>query len=306
MIRYVLRRLAQAVPTLLGLSLLIFLLVNWVPGNPVEMMFERRLDPAAVERISRELGLYDPLPVQYGRFLWRAVQGDLGRSLRTHEDVTVAILQRLPATLRLAAAAMVVGSILGLAAGLLAAVFHNRWPDRVGMVFVLVGVSMPVFWVATVLQVYLGYRWRLFPISGFSSVQHLVLPATALGTRYSASIARMTRSSVLEVLRQDYVRTARSKGAPERLVVLRHALKNALIPVVTLLGMEAGGLLTGAVLTESVFGIPGLGRLAYEAILYRDYLLIQGVVLFAAVVYILANLAVDVIYAAINPRIRYD
>ncbi|MEW6045149.1 MAG: ABC transporter permease [Bacillota bacterium] len=306
MTRYVLRRLVQAVPTLFGLSVLVFLLMNWVPGNPVEMMFDRRLDPEAVERISRELGLYDPLPVQYGRFLWRALHGDLGRSLRTHQDVTQTILQRFPATVRLAVSAMLVGVTLGLAVGLIAAVFQNRPADRGAMLFVLLGISMPVFWVAMVLQLYFGYRWRLLPISGYSSVPHMVLPAIALGTRYAASIARMTRSSMLEVLRQDYVRTARAKGASERLVLLRHAFKNALVPIVTLIGLEAGGLLTGAVLTESVFGIPGLGRLAYEAILYRDYLLIQGVVLFTAAVYILANLAVDVAYAALNPRIRYD
>lgn len=299
-------RLAQAVPTLLGLSVLVFLLVNWVPGNPVEMMFERRLDPESVRRISRELGLDDPLPVQYVRFLAGALRGDLGRSLRTHQDVASTILQRFPATVRLAASALAVGLALGLAAGVAAAVFHGRAPDRLAMLLVLVGISMPVFWVAMVLQLYFGYRWRLLPISGYSSPLHMVLPALALGIRYAASIARMTRSSMLETLGQDYVRTARAKGASERRVVLRHAFKNALIPIVTLVGLEAGGLLTGAVLTESVFGIPGLGRLAYEAILYRDYMLIQGVVLFTAVIYILANLAVDVAYAALNPRIRYD
>lgn len=306
MLAYTLRRLVALVPVLLGISVITFLLMNWVPGNPVEMMFDKRADPETIRRISHEMGLDAPLPVQYGRFLWKAVRGDLGASVLTKERVTDAIRTRFPATAQLTIAAIIVGLALGLTVGILAGVKQYTIWDQGAMVLTLLGISVPVFWVAILMQIYFGWQWRLLPISGWGSLQHMVLPALALGTRYSAVIARYTRSSILEVIRQDYIRTAFAKGLPGRTVFLRHALKNAMVPIVTIVGLEVGSLLTGALLTETVFGIPGLGRLAYDAIASRDYMLIQGTVLFTALIYVLANLAVDLSYALLNPRLRYD
>ncbi|MCL4514275.1 MAG: ABC transporter permease [Firmicutes bacterium] len=303
---YIFKRILNTIPVLLGISIITFLLMNWVPGNPVMMMFEKQTDPATIERISKEMGLNDPLYVQYGRFLWNAVRGDLGVSFHTKEPVSQAIAERFPATVQLALLAMAVGLLIGLSMGILSAVKQNTFWDHGAMVVALLGISMPVFWVGILLQIYFGLKWKLLPISGWYGFQYMILPAIALGTRYAAMIARMTRSSMLEVIRQDFIRTARAKGARERSVVFRHALKNAMIPVVTIIGMQVGGLLTGAILTETVFGIPGLGRLAYEAISFRDYTMIQGTVLFAAVIYVLSNLVVDLSYAFLDPRIRYE
>lgn len=303
---YIFKRILNTIPVLLGISIITFLLMNWVPGNPVMMMFEKQTDPATIERISKEMGLNDPLYVQYGRFLWNAVRGDLGVSFHTKEPVSQAIAERFPATAQLALLAMAVGLLIGLSMGILSAVKQNTFWDHGAMVVALLGISMPVFWVGILLQIYFGLKWKLLPISGWYGFQYMILPAIALGTRYAAMIARMTRSSMLEVIRQDFIRTARAKGARERSVVFRHALKNAMIPVVTIIGMQVGGLLTGAILTETVFGIPGLGRLAYEAISFRDYTMIQGTVLFAAVIYVLSNLVVDLSYAFLDPRIRYE
>lgn len=303
---YIFKRILNTIPVLLGISIITFLMMNWVPGNPVMMMFEKQTDPATIERISKEMGLNDPLYVQYGRFLWNAVRGDLGVSFHTKEPVSQAIAERFPATAQLALLAMAVGLLIGLSMGILSAVKQNTFWDHGAMVVALLGISMPVFWVGILLQIYFGLKWKLLPISGWYGFQYMILPAIALGTRYAAMIARMTRSSMLEVIRQDFIRTARAKGARERSVVFRHALKNAMIPVVTIIGMQVGGLLTGAILTETVFGIPGLGRLAYEAISFRDYTMIQGTVLFAAVIYVLSNLVVDLSYAFLDPRIRYE
>lgn len=306
MAAYIFRRIFSTIPVLLGISIITFLLMNWVPGNPVLMMFEKQTDPATIERISEEMGLNDPLYVQYGRFLWNALRGDLGVSFHTKEPVAQAIAERFPATAQLALLAMAVGLVIGLSMGILSAVKQNTFWDHGAMVVALLGISMPVFWVGILLQIYFGLKWKLFPISGWYGFEYMILPAIALGTRYAAMIARMTRSSMLEVIRQDFIRTARAKGAREQSVVFRHALKNAMIPVVTIIGMQVGGLLTGAILTETVFGIPGLGRLAYEAISFRDYTMIQGTVLFAAVIYVLSNLVVDLSYAFLDPRIRYE
>ncbi len=303
---YIFKRILNTIPVLLGISIITFLLMNWVPGNPVMMMFEKQTDPVTIERISKEMGLNDPLYVQYGRFLWNAVRGDLGVSFHTKEPVSQAIAERFPVTVQLALLAMAVGLLIGLSMGILSAVKQNTFWDQGAMVVALLGISMPVFWVGILLQIYFGLKWKLLPISGWYGFEYMILPAIALGARYAAMIARMTRSSMLEVIRQDFIRTARAKGARERSVVFRHALKNAMIPVVTIIGMQVGGLLTGAILTETVFGIPGLGRLAYEAISFRDYTMIQGTVLFAAVIYVLSNLVVDLSYAFLDPRIRYE
>lgn len=304
MLPYIIRRLWDGIPVLIGVTLITFLLMHVVPGDPVVSMFEKRADAATVERIRKELGLDRPLPVQYADFVVKAVQGDLGRSFRTRQPVATMIAQAMPATAKLTGAAVVVTVLLGIPLGVLAAVKKNSWIDYATTIAALSFISAPLFWVAVVAQIVFGLKLKLLPISGFETAQHLVLPAAVLGSRYAASLARYTRSAMLEVLNQDFVRTARAKGLVEQLVVLKHALKNALIPVVTIIGLEIGGLLTGSILTESVFGIPGIGQVTLHGLNARDFPVIQGTVLFTAVVFVLMNIVVDISYSLVDPRIR--
>lgn len=304
MLQFVARRLLIAVPVLIGVSLVTFILVNVVPGDPVMMMMEKRTDPATVERIRHEMGLDKPLPVQYLDFLLKACKGDLGRSYHYKVPVADLIKQRFPVTVKLATTAMLVAVLIGLTVGIISAVKQYSILDHASMVGALALVSAPLFWVAILCQILVGLKLKWLPISGYYSFKFMILPALVLGVRPAAGIARLTRSSMLEVIRQDYIRTARAKGLAERPVIFKHALKNALIPVVTVIGLELGGLLTGSILTETVFAIPGLGRLAIESITYRDFPVIQGTVLFTAVVYVLANIIVDISYAYLDPRIR--
>ncbi len=304
MFQFVLRRLLVAVPVLIGVSLITFILVNVVPGDPVLMMLEKRADQATIDRVRHQMGLDRPLPEQYLTFLVNACKGDLGESFRYKVPVTDLIKQRFPVTIKLATSAMLVALVIGLGVGILSAVKQYSVVDHASMVGALALVSAPIFWVAILSQIVFGLTLKWLPISGYYGIQYMVLPALVLGVRPAAGIARLTRSSMLEVIRQDYIRTARAKGLAERPVIFKHALKNALIPVVTVIGLELGGLLTGSILTETVFGIPGLGRLAIEGITYRDFPVIQGTVLFTAVVYVLANIIVDISYAYLDPRIR--
>ena len=304
MLQFVARRLLIAVPVLIGVSLVTFILVNVVPGDPVMMMMEKRTDPATVERIRHEMGLDKPLPVQYLDFLLKACKGDLGRSYHYKVPVADLIKQRFPVTVKLATTAMLVAVLIGLTVGIISAVKQYSILDHASMVGALALVSAPLFWVAILCQILVGLKLKWLPISGYYGFKFMILPALVLGVRPAAGIARLTRSSMLEVIRQDYIRTARAKGLAERPVIFKHALKNALIPVVTVIGLELGGLLTGSILTETVFAIPGLGRLAIESITYRDFPVIQGTVLFTAVVYVLANIIVDISYAYLDPRIR--
>lgn len=304
MLQYVIRRLLIAIPVLIGVSLITFILVNVVPGDPVMMMMEKRADPATVERIRHEMGLDKPLPVQYFNFVVNAFKGDLGRSYHYKVPVTDLIKQRFPVTIKLATSAMLVAILIGLSVGIVSAVKQYSVVDHASMVGALALVSAPLFWVAILCQILFGLTLKWLPISGYYGISYMVLPALVLGVRPAAGIARLTRSSMLEVVRQDYIRTARAKGLAERPVIFKHALKNALIPVVTVIGLELGGLLTGSILTETVFGIPGLGRLAIEGITYRDFPVIQGTVLFTAVIYVMANIVVDISYAFLDPRIR--
>jgi len=302
--QFVLRRLLVAIPVLIGVTLITFILVNVVPGDPVLMMLEKRADQATIDRIRHQMGLDRPLPEQYLTFLVKACKGDLGESFRYKVPVTDLIRQRFPVTIKLATSAMFVALVIGLGVGILSAVKQYSVVDHASMVGALALVSAPIFWVAILSQIVFGLNLKWLPISGYYGIQYMVLPALVLGVRPAAGIARLTRSSMLEVIRQDYIRTARAKGLAERPVIFKHALKNALIPVVTIIGLELGGLLTGSILTETVFGIPGLGRLAIEGITYRDFPVIQGTVLFTAVVYVLANIIVDISYAFLDPRIR--
>jgi len=307
MSKYILNRILLTIPVLIGVSVLVFLMLHLVPGDPVMAMFaETGASGRQIEEVRERLGLNDPLIVQYFRFIGNALRGDLGRSLWGDRDVVDMILEAYPATIRLTLAGMGVAIVLGLALGIVAALNHNSWIDNVTMVVALSGVSMPSFWLGLLLILVFSVQLRWFPIVGQGTWKSLVLPAVALGFGASALIARMTRSEMLEVLSQDYVRTARAKGLAGRLVVLRHALKNALIPVVTIVGLQFGSLLGGTVVIETVFARQGLGRIAVTALQARDFPVAQGIVLFIALTYVFVNLAVDLLYAVFDPRIRYQ
>jgi len=305
--RYLLYRLAAAVPVVFGVTLLVFFMVRLVPGDPVDAMFRDAARPSEEQRaaIRRQLGIDRPLPEQYARFLWRAVQGDLGQSFRSKQPVTEEILSRMPNTIKLTVAGLAVALVIGGAAGTLAAVFRGSWIDGVSMLGAVLGVSIPGFWLGLMVILLFSVRLGWFPVAGASTWRHLVLPAFTLGVLTAAVLARMVRSSLLEALAQDYVRTARAKGLREVPVVLRHALRNAAIPVVTILGLEIGGLLSGAFIIEAVFGYPGVGLLAVNALQTRDFPLIQGIVLLTALIYVATNLLVDLLYGVIDPRIGY-
>ena len=334
MTRYVLRRLVLLVPVLLGIMTAVFVLLQLIPGDPAVALAGDKASAEQVERIRREFGLDRPLPVQYAYFLKAAFTLDFGDSLRTHQPVAGELRQFFGATIELSVAALLIALAVGVPVGVIAATHRYTPLDYGSMTFALVGISTPVFWAGIVLIYLLSFRLGLFPIGGIigtgvelrhitygyvldslltanwaalrSSLHHLVLPATVLSTIPMAIIARMSRSSMLEVLGQDYLRTARAKGLAEQLVVTRHALKNALIPVVTVVGLQFGGLLSGAFLTEWVFGRPGIGRYVVTAIGARDYPAIQGTVMVVAVLFVLINLLVDLAYAFLDPRIHYE
>ncbi|HYE90972.1 MAG TPA: ABC transporter permease [Terriglobales bacterium] len=316
MSRFLVRRLLLLVPVLMGVSLIVFLVLHLAPGDPAEIM----LGPQATQedrlRLRAELGLDDPLHLQYGRWLGHVVRGDLGRSLFMRRAVLGEVLVRLKATLILTGTALVLSSIGGVALGVLSATRPNSLLDRASAVASLFGASMPVFWLGIVLMVLFSLTLGWLPASGMYQpygggdlldlAQHLVLPALTLAAASVTIVARLTRSAMLEVLGQDYIRTARAKGLVERSVVIRHALKNALVPIVTVIGVQAGYLLGGAVLTETVFAWPGVGTLMVQGILARDIPLVQGCVLVVALTFVLVNLFVDVLYAWLDPRIRYE
>lgn len=307
MTTYVLRRLVQAIPVLFGISLFTFLMVHLTPGDPVYIFAgDRPISPERAEQIRHRYGLDRPLWVQYRDYVTDLLQGDLGSGLHSKRPVADTIAEGLWPTAQLTLAGLAVAVVLGVGLGVLAAIFHNTWIDSGAMVLALLGVSLPIFYLGLLLLFAFSFNWHLFPATGLGGWKHLVLPAVAIGFASSAYLARLVRSSMLEVLRQDYVTTARAKGVRERAVVVRHALKNALIPVVTYFGIQLAGLLTGAVVTEQVFSRPGLGRVAVTAISNRDFPLIQGVVLVTATIYVLISLAVDLSYALIDPRIRYE
>ena len=307
MLQYLTKRLLAAVPVLLGISVAVFLMMHLVPGDPAKMMLgELAVQKEAVDNLRRQLGLDDPIPVQYWRFLGGALRGDLGRSILENQPVARMIWQVLPSTIELTLAGLGIAVVLGFILGVTAAVRQNSWVDNASMVVALWGVSMPSFWMGLLLIFLFSLKLGWLPATGQGGFERLLMPAFTLGYVASAVIARLVRSSMLEVLRQDYVRTARAKGLANRLVIYRHALKNALIPVVTVLGLQFGALLGGAVIIETVFSRPGIGRLAVTSILSKDFQVTQGTVLMSAVFYTLVNIAVDFSYAILDPRIRYD
>lgn len=301
---YVLRRIALVIPVLIGVSIVTFLMSHLVPGDPVAVMLGTNATAENRAELRQQLGLNDPLYVQYFRYVGHAVRGDFGHSIRSQQPVLSEIEQRVGSTVQLTLAAMAIAVVVGIGLGVAAAWTRSRLAQAGIMSFALLGISMPSFWSGILLILLFGLKLRWFPIAG-SGPKALVLPAITLAAPAAAVLARMTRSTLLEVLNQDFIRTARAKGLGERIVVVRHALRNALIPVLTIVGLQFGGLLTGAVIVESVFSRPGLGRYAVTAISSRDFPQIQGIVLLAAVVYVFVNLIVDLLYAALDPRIRY-
>ncbi|WP_350343478.1 nickel ABC transporter permease [Proteinivorax tanatarense] len=305
MLKYIGRRLLMLLPVLLGVSFIVFTLMYITPGNPAAIVLGEQATQREIEQLEEQMGLNDPFIVQYGRFVTGIVfEQDFGRSYQTNTPVLEAILSRFPNTLTLAALGVLVAVAIGIPVGIISATKQYSLFDNVAMVFALLGVSMPNFWQGMLLILIFSVHLGMFPPSGFSSPMHMVLPALALGTSSAAMITRMTRSSMLEVIKQDYIRTARAKGQKESVVIYRHALKNALIPVVTVVGLQFGYLLGGAVLTETVFSINGVGRLMVDSINMRDFPMVQGGVLFIALTFSLINLFVDILYAFIDPRIK--
>jgi dipeptide transport system permease protein len=327
------RRIVGAVPVILGISFLIFMLMHIAPGDPVSLLLGDDATPADIERTRREWGLDRPLAVQYWDFLARAITGDFGRSLKFNEPVIRLIGERLPATLELAFASLIVAISIAVPLGVYSAVKHNSLLDHAGMSMALIGVSLPNFWLGILLIYYLGGQLNLLPVAGrieygiemrsitglylldslitgnfdafTSTLKHLLMPAVTLGSALAAIVTRISRSSVLEVMRQDYVTTARAKGLSEKTVIWRHILRNALITIVTILGLQLGALLSGSVVTETVFSYPGIGDLLIQSISARDYKLTQVLILMFAVTYFVVNLLVDLLYTWIDPRIKF-
>jgi ABC-type dipeptide/oligopeptide/nickel transport system permease component len=307
MFAYIARRLLATIPVLLAVSLLVFSMLHLTPGDPVKLMLsEFQTSPEQIEKLRAQLHFDEPLPNQFGRFLGGALQGDLGISIRSKRPVADEIRDNLPSTLQLTLAGLLVAGVLGTTLGIVAAVRHRSWVDAGSMVVALFGVSMPSFWLGLILIFIFSLTLRWFPATGGGELRYLVLPALTLGLGAAAILARLTRSSMLEVLRREYVTTARAKGLREFWVIVNHALKNALIPMVTVFGLQFGQLMAGAVVIETVFSRPGIGRLIVDAILNKDFPLVQGVVLVVAVTYVLVNLLVDLTYALLDPRIRYS
>ena len=306
MLAYIAQRGAQLVPVIIGISVLTFSMLHLVPGDPVILFAgDKPLTEERAAQIRHQLGLDRPIWVQYGDYAGHALRGDLGRGLRSQRPVLDSILEALPSTAQITLAALMLAVLSGVTLGVLAALAYGTWLDTAAMAFAILGVSMPVFYSSLLMIFLFSFRLAWFPATGQGGLSRLVMPAAALALVSSAVLARLVRSAMLEVLRQEYIVTARAKGLASRSVVLRHALTNALIPTITMLGLQLGGLLGGAVITETIFSRPGIGRLAVDAILSRDFPLVQGTVLLAAVAYVLVNLLVDIAYAAVDPRIRY-
>ncbi len=305
MSRFLLGRLAATIPVLLGVWFLVFMMLHLVPGDPVKIMLaDFQTSPQQIELLRAQLHLDDPLPTQFGRFVANAARGDLGLSIRSKRPVRTEIADNLGSTLQLAVAALLIAIVVGVALGMIAAVNQNGWLDFGPMLLALCGVSMPSFWLGLLMIFLFSLRLGWFPATGGGDLKHLVLPALTLGLSASAIIARLTRSSMLEVLRQEYMTTARAKGLRETRVVLRHGFKNALIPVVTIFGLQFGSLMAGTVIVETVFARPGIGRLIVTAILAKDFPMVQGIVLLIATTYVIVNLIVDISYGVLDPRIR--
>ncbi|MFW6055027.1 MAG: nickel ABC transporter permease [Thermodesulfobacteriota bacterium] len=306
MLQYIIKRLLYTIPVLLGISLLLFFMLRLLPGDPAQVLAGQMASSEEVEMIRHQLGLDRPVVVQYAHFLNRLAHFDLGRSARTQNPVIQEIWARLPNTLILAVLAISLACLLGIPAGVISALRPYSWLDYLMTSAALFGISMPVFWLGLMLVLVFSVTLNWLPAGGTGTWKHLVLPSFTLAMFVVAFIARMTRSTMLEILSQDYTTTARSKGLTETMITVKHALKNAMIPIVTVIGLQFGMLLGGAVLTETVFAWPGLGRLIVDSILARDYAVTQGAILIFGLLYVMVNLIVDLLYALLDPRIRYD
>lgn len=304
--RYIIRRLIGIIPVILGVILVTMLTVELIPGDPVAMMLGENARPEQVEALRTHLGLDQPLPVRYVQYVGSVAQGDFGRSIQTNRSVLAEILDVWPNTLLLAVTAMIVAVIVGVAVGVISAIRPYGILDGVVRVLALIGLSMPIFWLGLVMIYLFAYYFRLFPVGGSGTPKHIILPALALATPSIGILSRMTRSSLLEVMGEDFIRTARAKGLSGAAIITRHALRNAMIPVISVIGLQFGQLLGGAVLTETVFSWPGLGRLTVRGIFARDFVLVQGAVLTFALAFVFINLLIDLSYAYIDPRIHYD
>lgn len=305
LLKYIIKRLLIIIPTALGVVVLTFLLLHLSPGDPVEVLLGEQALPADKESLRQALGLHLPLHEQFTHFFGNLLQGDLGKSLFNEKDVTTLILSRLPATLELAAAAIIFAMLLALPLGIWSALHKNKWQDKSVIGYTMVAFAMPSFWLGPLLMILLSIKLDLLPVSGREGWQSLIMPAITLGLAMSAMTARLLRSSILESMNSDYVRTAIAKGIPQKKAVWKHALKNALLPVVTIVFLQAAALLTGAILTEAVFSWPGIGSLIVESLQRRDYAVVQGCVLFIALVYMIMTFVSDIVYALCDPRIRY-
>ncbi|HZI99995.1 MAG TPA: ABC transporter permease [Gemmatimonadaceae bacterium] len=306
MFAFIVRRLVLSIPTLIGVMIVVFLLLYVAPGDPVQDMVGERADAETIARLRKELHLDDPLPKQFVLYASGVLKGDLGNSYITQRPIIRDIKERFPKTLLLAGSAMLLASILGITIGVLSARNPGGWFDRFGLGLAYLGISFPVYWVGLILILIFAVTLRWLPPSGYGGVKYLILPALALGSRSIAFLARVTRSSMLEVLGGDFVRTARAKGLRERVVIARHALRNAMIPIITVLGLDFGYYLTGSILTETIFSWPGIGRYVVNAIARRDLPAINGSVLFLSVVFVLVNLITDLAYAKADPRVAYS
>jgi ABC-type dipeptide/oligopeptide/nickel transport system permease component len=306
LLRYLVRRLFLTIPVLIGVATLVFSLIHLVPGDPAQSMLGDSAPPEDVARLRQSLGLDRPLLAQYRTFLAGVVRGDLGKSFRYGTPVTTEIKSRLGRTLQLALAAMAVAILFAIPLGIIAAVWRGTWIDHTAMTVSLVGISMPNFWLGPLLAILFAVVLGWLPVAGSGTAAHLVLPAVTLGAALSAILARMTRASVLEELRELYVLAARARGISRARAVLRHAFRNSLIPVVTIIGLQFGAVLTGTIITETIFAWPGVGRLLIQSINFRDYPLIQGCILFISVTYVMMNLITDLTYGLLDPRIRFE
>ncbi|OPJ58402.1 ABC transporter permease [Clostridium oryzae] len=306
MLKYIIKKVLISIPIILGVALTTFILLNVVPGDPVSLMMKEHISSDVVARVRAQMHLDDPAYIRFFRFLFGALHGDFGISYKLDRPVSSLLLEAFPYTLALSVTAALVSWIIGIPAGILSAVKKYSFLDNFFMGFSLLGVSMPVFWAALIFQYIFSLKLGILPVSGFEGPQYLIMPAIVLGWSSAGTIARLTRSSLLEIMKNDYIRTARAKGLSEIKVIFNNALKNSLLPVVTVMALQVAGLLSGAVITESVFGIPGIGRISVNAIQNRDMPLLQGSVFLTTVLVILGNLAADLLYSYLDPRIKYN
>lgn len=306
MLKYIVKRCGQAFIVLIGVTLVTFLLLNVIPGDSVAVMLDKNASPQAVENLRHEWGLDQPLPVQYVNFVLDALRGDLGNSYFEKMPVLDMLVSGLKTTLKLGGLAFVFSAVAGLFCGTIAAIFHGKWIDHFMMILAMLGISLPVFWIAIVFQIIFGLQLGLLPISGLKSWTGYILPTIALGSTYAGSMARLVRTNVLEAISQDYVKTARSKGVREWAVILKHVMRNAAIPIVTLSGTQIKSMLTGSMIIETIFSISGIGKIAINAIMVRDIPVIQGTVLYTAALFVLINLCIDLLYGVIDPRVRVE